>query len=432
MKRIIKLTILAAMLLSACSKKSSTSGPGGSAASGDPAKPGDKPAVAVISKDAREDYSKSATYFADKEKSGWDDGSCKTAAGKFEDTGKDHKDVAAASFYMQGRSYMSCGMLGEAEKAFRASLGRDANYVHAISGLGEVAYAKGNITEARSQWEKALSIDGRLPGAHINIASLDLSQLRKQPSGTPGWVTLEKSIRDHLSLALAVDNGNIRAYTVYALVYMEGTDKNKNRLDLAKLLLDEGRKSSDTYAPLHNAFGLYYMKKNNIGEALKSFMQAVALDGKFVEARVNAGLIQVSSRRYADAKTQLSEAVKLDPKNYDAWIGLGIAQRGLNELDDAEASYQKAKGIDASRGEATFNLGVLYKDFRGAKEASDLKKGLEYFRQARGFFADAQTKLKSPKDVAEAKENVSDCEKLVKSYEEQIKIQASTPAAAGG
>ncbi|MBK9070670.1 MAG: tetratricopeptide repeat protein [Myxococcales bacterium] len=329
---------------------------------------------------------------------------------------------------MQGRSYMSCGMLGDAEKAFRASLGRDSTYVHSVSGLGEVAYAKGNLTEARSQWEKALSVDGRLPGAHINIATLDLAQLKKLQSGTPAWKTLEKSIRDHLSLALAVDNGNIQAYTVYALVYMEGVEGNKNRLDLAKLLLDEGLKASKAYAPLHNAFGLYYMKKNLISGALTSFMAAVELDGKFAEARLNAGLIQVSSRRYADAKTQLGEVVKLQPKNYDAWIGLGIAQRGLNELGDAESSYKKAKEIDGSRGEAAFNLGVLYKDFYGAKEATDLKKGKEYFSKAREFFADAQSKLKDAKDREEAKQNVTDCEKLVASYEEQIKIQAAAPA----
>ena len=429
MKRIIALSILAAAMTAACSKKSTTSGPDGSSAGGAPLKPGDAaPVGPVISKNAREDYLKAAEYYAAQEKAGWGDAACKSAAGKFEDAGKEHKDVAPIAFYMQGRSYMGCGMLGDAEKAFRASLGRDSNYVHSVSGLGEVAYAKGNLTEARSQWEKALSVDGRLPGAHINVATLDLAQLKKLQSGTPAWNTLEKSIRDHLSLALAVDNGNIQAYTVYALVYMEGADKNKNRLDLAKLLLDEGLKASKTYAPLHNAFGLYYMKRNNISGALTSFMAAVELDGKFAEARLNAGLIQVSSRRYADAKTQLGEVVKLQPKNYDAWIGLGIAQRGLNELADAESSYKKAKEIDGSRGEAAFNLGVLYKDFYGAKEATDLKKGKEYFSQARGFFADAQSKLKDAKDREEAKQNVTDCEKLVASYEEQIKIQASAPA----
>ena len=36
----------------------------------------------------------------------------------------------------------------------------------------------------------------------------------------------------------------MRAYTVYGLIYMEGRQKNRNRLDLAKLLLEEGEKKN--------------------------------------------------------------------------------------------------------------------------------------------------------------------------------------------
>ena len=39
---------------------------------------------------------------------------------------------------------------------------------------------------------------------------------------------------------------------------------NKNRLDLAKTLLDEAKKRNEKYAPLQNAYGLYYMHKGSL------------------------------------------------------------------------------------------------------------------------------------------------------------------------
>ncbi|MBK9070671.1 MAG: hypothetical protein IPL79_06685 [Myxococcales bacterium] len=69
MKRIIALSIIAAAMTAACSKKSTTSGPDGSSAGGAPLKPGDAPPVGpVISKNAREDYLKAAEYYAAQEK----------------------------------------------------------------------------------------------------------------------------------------------------------------------------------------------------------------------------------------------------------------------------------------------------------------------------------------------------------------------------
>ena len=90
-----------------------------------------------------------------------------------------------------------------------------------------------------------------------------LDQMRKITNPKDqSWKTKEEDARIHLSNALGVDSESVYAYTMYGLIYMEGWKSNKNRLDLAKLLLDEGKKRNDKFAPLHkfNPVRLAYVR----------------------------------------------------------------------------------------------------------------------------------------------------------------------------
>jgi tetratricopeptide (TPR) repeat protein len=203
---------------------------------------------------------------------------------------------------------------------------------------------------------------------------------------------------------------------------MEGWQQNKNRLDLAKTLLDEAKKRNEKYAPLQNAYGLYWMHRGSLNEAAKSFAAAAELDPKVVEARVNAGLLTIGFRKYDVAKDLFGKAVELAPKNYDAIIGLGIAQRGMGDFDGAEASFKKAQGIDPRRGDAYYNLGVLYKGFRANKQNDPdqikaLRGSINTYRQAKEFFQQFLDKQADASDIAEAKENIKDCDKVIKQLE---------------
>ena len=164
--------------------------------------------------------------------------------------------------------------------------------------------APARSTGAKQYWDSAIKANGKLIAARINIASMELEQMRKiGDQGLAEWKKLEEDARFNLSNALGVDSDSVEAYTVYGLVYMEGCQKNKNRLDLAKLLLDEGKKRNEKYAPLQNAYGLYYMHRNALSQALQHFQAAVEVDPKFVEARMNVG----PHRRSASASTTIAK-----------------------------------------------------------------------------------------------------------------------------
>jgi Tfp pilus assembly protein PilF len=311
--------------------------------------------------------------------------------------------------------------------------GDPAKAAMALSNLGQLYYKAGKVDAAKQYWDSAIKANGKLIAARINVASLELEQMRKIDNPKDGtWKKLEEDARFNLSNALGVDTDSVEAYTVFGLVYMEGSNANKNRLDLAKTLLDEGVKRNAKYPPLLNAYGLYWMKKNSLNQALQSFEAAVEGDPKFVEARINAGLLTLNARKYDVAKEHFAKAVELDPKNYDATIGLGIALRGLNDLDGAEAAYKKAQSIDPQRGDAYFNLGVLYKDFRANKQndpdqVQALRKSVAVYKQAKEFFNQFLGKQGSSSDKNEAKENIKDCDKVVKQLEQFADQLAKMP-----
>ncbi len=391
-----------------------------------------------VSADAKKDYQAAIEFFKQNDKGGWNESACKGSADRFKSVVKEHPDLPEAQF-MVGLSLQRCNLNAEAEAAYQAAgrmKGDPTKIAMSLSNLGQLYYKAGKVDSARQYWESAIKANGKLIGARINMATLNLEQMRKIDNPKDGqWKKLEEDARFNLSNALGVDTDSVEAYTVFGLVYMEGWKVNKNRLDLAKTLLDEANKRNPKFPPLQNAYGLYWMHKGSLNQALQSFQAAVEGDPKFVEARINAGLLTLGFRKYDTAKEMFAKAVELAPKNYDAMIGLGIAQRGLNDLDGAEKSYKAAMAIDSQRGDAYFNLGVLYKDFRANKQndpdqVKALRMAVNVYSQAKDFFNQFLGKQGSSDDKAEAKENIKDCEKVMKQltqFADQLAKQPPMP-----
>jgi tetratricopeptide (TPR) repeat protein len=380
-----------------------------------------------ISKDERKDYGGAIEFFEKNDKAGaWSESACRSAADRFASVVRSHPKMVEAQ-YMVGLSYQRCDMSADAERAYQAAIRIKPNHGQSLSNLGELYYRAGKAEGAKQYWDSAVKANGKLIAARINIASMELEQMRKLAPLSGEWKKLEEDARFQLSSTLGVESDSYHAYTVYGLIYMEGFQKNKNRLDLAKLLLDEGKKRMEKYAPLQNAYGLYYMHRNALSEALRHFQAAVELDPKFIEARMNVGLTTLGFRNYTMAKEQFTEVIKLQPKSYDAVIGLGNALRGLNDFEGAEREYKRAMEIDRRRGEAFYNLGVLYKDFRATKQPPE--QSIATYNTAKQYFQDFQSKQADSKDIAEAKEQVALINKTVAQTQKFLQSIANQPAA---
>ena len=390
----------------------------------DPA-PGKNEPKREVSVDEKKDYETAVASFLETDKGGWNESSCRGSADRFASVARAHPQMVEAQF-MVGLSFHRCNLLDDAEKAYQQAIRVKPNHGQSLSNLGEIYFRAGKVPGARQYWDSAIKANGKLVAARINVATLELEQMRALVAHSPEWKKLEEDARFNLSNVLGVDSESVTAYTLYGLVYMEGFQKNKNRLDLAKLLLDEAKKRNEKFAPLQNAYGLYYMRRNALSEALQHFQSAVEANPKFTEARMNVGLTTLGFRKYDTAKEQFTEVIKLAPKTYDAYIGLGVALRGLKDFDGAEAQYNAAAKLDSRRGDAYYNLAVLYKDFKATKQEpqpslATYGKAKDYFRQ----FLDKPNG--SQADVAEAKEQIALIDKTVTQTQKFITAMANQP-----
>jgi tetratricopeptide (TPR) repeat protein len=396
--------------------------------SGEVANAGTPPPKREVSKEAKNEFQEAQAFFDQTEKAGgWNESACRQSADNFSRVAKSHPDLVEAT-YMVGLSYHRCNMASDAEHAYQAASRMQGQYAaRATSNLGVLFYAAGKVDNARQYWESALKIDGKLIAARNMLASLMLEDMRKLSYKDAAWKKLDEDARFQLSNVLGVDSENYRAYTVMGLIWMEGYQGNKNRLDLAKFSLDEAKKRNEKYAPLQNAYGLLYMHRNAQSEALQHFLAAVEADPKFVEARLNVGLTTVNFRKYDTAKEQFAKVLELtNNKNYDAFIGLGLALRGANDFAGAEGEYNNALKLDGTRGEAYYNLGVLFKDFK-ANKAGDLKESQSTVRKAKDYFNQFLSKNATGEDKAEAKEQIVLCDKYVAQIDQFLKAQAAAP-----
>lgn len=281
-----------------------------------------------LTKDARRDFESAGQLYAATEKArGWNPSTCRQSADRFAAVVRTHPDLVDAQF-MVGLSYHRCELFEDAERAYQQAIRMKSNHGASLSNLGELYYRAGKVDQARQYWDSAIKANGKLIAARINVATLELEQMRKIKNPKDAtWKKLEEDARFNLSNVLGVDSDNVAAYTVYGLVYMEGWQANKNRLDLAKLLLDEAKSRNERYAPLQNAYGLLHLHRSSLNDALRAFSAAVELDPSFVEARFNVGMVTLGFRNYELAREMLSKVVELSPKHYDAHIGLGVALR---------------------------------------------------------------------------------------------------------
>ncbi len=381
----------------------------------------------AVSKATETEFAEAVAAYQESNKKGWNESSCQESASRFAAIVDAHPKIIEAR-YNSGLSLQNCNMNKAAEDEYQKALKLNPGHAASLSNLGEIYFKGGNETRAKQYWEQAVKADGKIVAARNNLAWLMIRDIR---DGKASLKSSEQTIAGMLSSALAVDNDNVEAYTLYGLLYMQGAEKNKSRLTLAKLLLDKGEEIEANYAPLHNARGLLLLAQDNVPRALVSFRRAVQLNPKFKEAHRNLGNIVLDFRKYDEAKSEFETVIGLDAKDYDATIGLGYAFRGLKQFDQAEEAYNKARSIDGTRAEADYNLGILYQDFR-SNATEDLKDAQGAFRKAAGFFKQAMSKPKAaPALKKEAAENIKSCEKNVESLDQAIKFReqmANPPA----
>jgi tetratricopeptide (TPR) repeat protein len=105
------------------------------------------------------------------------------------------------------------------------------------------------------------------------------------------------------------------------------------------------------------------------GDAMDSYLQAVALNPMHADAHVNVGRMLHTRGRLREAEAHYVAALVARPEDATATFNLAVVLDDLGRHDDAIGRYQDALKLDPACVDAYFNLSRLYEK-KGEKLAA--------------------------------------------------------------
>src|SRR5215213_1030552 len=283
--------------------------------------------------------------------------------------------------------------LGEAEQQLNTILKAQPKEPQSLNLLGTIRASQGRLAEAETLFSRAISIDDKLVGAHMNLAYLYLLK------GAP-----EKTVSE-LKKVLSLDPGNTEALYKLARLLLSG-----GRVDESIEAIEKSQQAGT--AALLLVLGDAYLKKGEAGKAEAKYIEALGRQPSAADALL--GLAQISNSRgdvsaargymsragalvagspdllyrfamaalklgiYDDAKAALEEAVKLWPNEPAYFLALGAAWLKKADLLEAEQSFRRALQLQPGSPQGQMYLGyTLLKQKKLAEARGLLEKSLK-------------------------------------------------------
>ena len=234
---------------------------------------------------------------------------------------------------------ISGNKLVEAEQQLNQILRLEPNDATALNLFGTIRAKQGKLKEAEGLFLRAIRVDSRLIGAHMNLAYLYL--LRGEPDKTA--TQLEK--------VLSLDPVNADAAYRLAWVLL-----SQGRFDDCIALVEKAKQSQTLSAPMLAVLGDAYRRKGNAIKAEESYL--LALDAENTNADALLGMAQLSQTKgdtttavaYVDRASNVTNSPELLSKLARVALSLNLKQQGLAALNRAvqlrpdEPTYHFALG----------------------------------------------------------------------------------------
>jgi tetratricopeptide (TPR) repeat protein len=239
------------------------------------------------------------------------------------------------------------------------------NNLLAHINLGTCYKERGMLSDAKSEFEKALTIDATVPEAHANLGNV-LAELGRAESAAAEY---RRAIRLAPGNALLHFNlGNVLA----AL----------GRPEEAVAAFREAIHLDAASAWPHNNLGSALRDLGRLEEALAEYRQALALDPAYALAHNNLGIAFAELGRTDEAVAAFRRALALDPRNAPFHGNLARVFQDAGRLDEALAEYRRALEL-------------------GDKQAGPRLQACERLRALRPRLADLAVGRDAPADNAE-------------------------------
>lgn len=103
-----------------------------------------------------------------------------------------------------------------------------------------------------------------------------------------------------------------------------------------------------TRARIVCSVALQHLKVGQLDQARNKAQEALALDEKFVKARLLLGKVYIEQGNYVQAVAELSQACWDEPESAEAFYLLGVAHEKAGRSSEAVGSYRRAYALDNS------------------------------------------------------------------------------------
>jgi tetratricopeptide (TPR) repeat protein len=294
---------------------------------------------------------------------------------------------AVDAYYHIGEAFRLQGQDNKALEAYNQAIQLNPNFAPAFLGRARARLVSDTSFDIRPDLERAVALDPNLGEAHLELAILNLTQLRVDEAlqslaaavellpesplvylyraqayllqGEPG-LALEDALQ-----ANQLDQTLLDGYLTLGQAYQANDQAVLSRQPLRVYLI---------YRPEEAEAWVYFghacLADGDVEAALDAFTQAITLDDTLVEAylrRAHVYLDQEDPAGWSTALEDFSEANRLEPDSFFASLGKGEALLKLGNPGDA---YNQISHT-ASLAQSDEELGALYYWRAVALEALD-------------------------------------------------------------
>ena len=286
-------------------------------------------------------------------------------------------------------SLISGDRLADAEQELNAILKARPTDALALNLLGTVRAKQGRLDEAEALFTRAVRLDDKFAGAHMNLAYLYL--LKNAP---------EKTVVELRAVHRLVPEDADVSYKLAHLLLTLG------RADECVAVVEDARRANQLTPPLTTLLGDAYLKKGDAGRAEESYKLALGADANNPDALLGLALVSQSkgdaqsasaylarvkpivadspemlyrfavaalrSAMYDDAKAALERAAQLKPDEPAYFIALGAVWLKKPDLFEAERAFRQALKLQPDNPQAQMYLGYTLLKQKKLPEAREL------------------------------------------------------------
>jgi tetratricopeptide (TPR) repeat protein len=227
----------------------------------------------------------------------------------------------------------------DSETLFRHALRVTENNWLAHNNLGTALDAKGQTSEAISQFQEAIRLKPDDANLHYNLGAA----LAKKGRTDEAISQYQEAIRLKPRIAEA-------HYSLGSMLAQKG------RTDEAISHYQEAIRLKPTYADAHYSFGNALARKGQISEAISQFQEAIRLKSNYADAHYNLGNELVKRGQIEEAVSHYWESIRLKPDYAEAHYNLANALAGKGQINEAVNQFKEAIRLKPDNADARYNL----------------------------------------------------------------------------